>query len=287
MLSIIANAHSGKGVAKKNIKKISEFCLAQNIPYAFHFTERVGHATEIARALTGEGGEIAVLGGDGTFHEVLNGIADMERTTLGFIPSGRGNDFVRAAKCSLDPIQAVKDILRGEKKRIDYIEVGDKRCLNVAGTGLDIDVLQRVAGKTNKISYLVSLVYCLKHFSPYRVAVTVNGETHEYDCVMAGVCNGNAFGGNIRLSPLSEIDDGKLNVIVMEMPKDGKLMRVLPKFVKGKHMNLPITKHFICEEVTVQTQKPVELDGEIYYDLPLHCKVVKGGLTTYKVSGEK
>ncbi|MDE7395842.1 MAG: diacylglycerol kinase family lipid kinase [Clostridiales bacterium] len=287
MLSIIANAHSGKGVAEKNIKKIAKFCLAQNIPYAFYFTEKRGHATELARQLTATGGEIAVLGGDGTFHEVLNGIVDLENTTLGFIPSGRGNDFVRAAKCSLDPIQAVKDILRGEKKRIDFIEVGDKRCLNVAGTGLDVDVLQRVAGKTNKITYLVSLVYCLRHFDPYRVTVTVNGEAHEYDCIMVGICNGIAIGGNMRLSPVSKIDDGKLDVIVITMPENGKIMPVLPKFVKGKHMDMSITKHFVCDEVTVQTGKSVQLDGEIYEGLPLACKVVKGGLWTYKVSGEK
>lgn len=286
MLTIIANTHSGKGVAEKNVKKITQFCLAQNVPYAVHFTKAKGHAAELARALTAHGGEIAVLGGDGTFHEVLNGIADLPNTTLGFIPSGRGNDFVRAAKCSLDPVEAVKDILRGETKKIDFIQVGDKRCLNVAGTGLDVDVLQRVAGKTDKISYLVSLVYCLRHFDPYRVTVKVNGETHTFDCIMAGVCNGIAIGGNIRISPQSRIDDGKLDVIVMTMPENGKIMRVLPKFVKGKHMDMPITKHFVCDEVTVETTKPVQLDGEIYPDLPLDCKIAKGGLKTYKTASD-
>ena len=283
MLNIIANIKSGKGRGLKNVRKIVGYCLDKNIPYSLYITNKPGHATELARSLTQNGGEIVALGGDGTFHEVLNGIADIRNTTLGFIPSGRGNDFVRAAGCSLDPIKALEDILRGQTKQIDYIDVNGVRCLNVAGTGLDIDVLERVAGKTNKISYLVSLIYCLHHFKPYHVTVKVNGEEHVFDCIMAGVCNGIAIGGNIRLSPLSVIDDGKLDVIVMTMPENGKIMSVLPKFVKGKHMNLPITHRFVTDEVHIESDRPVQLDGEIYRNLKLDCKIAKGGLRTYAV----
>lgn len=267
----------------KNVRKVAEYCIAKNIPYSLHITNKPGHATELAASLTQNGGEIVALGGDGTFHEVLNGIVDMEHTTLGFIPSGRGNDFVRTAGCSLDPIRALEDVLRGETRNIDYIDVNGKRCLNVCGTGLDVKVLELVAGKTNKISYLISLVNCLRKFDPYRLTVKVNGEEHTYDCIMAGVCNGVAFGGNIRLSPASLLDDGKLDVIVMSLPADGKIMKVLPKFVKGKHMDLDITRHFVCDEVHIEGDYPVELDGEIYRNLSLDCKVVKGCLRTYVV----
>lgn len=283
MLNIIANLKSGKGRGMKNVRKVAEYCIAKNIPYSLHITNKPGHATELAASLTQNGGEIVALGGDGTFHEVLNGIVDMEHATLGFIPSGRGNDFVRAAGCSLDPIRALEDVLRGETRNIDYIDVNGKRCLNVCGTGLDVKVLELVAGKTNKISYLISLVNCLRKFDPYRLTVKVNGEEHTYDCIMAGVCNGVAFGGNIRLSPASLLDDGKLDVIVMSLPADGKIMKVLPKFVKGKHMDLDITRHFVCDEVHIEGDYPVELDGEIYRNLSLDCKVVKGGLRTYVV----
>lgn len=283
MLNIIANIKSGKGRGLKNVRKIVEYCLGKNVAYSLYLTNKPGHATELARSLTKNGGEIVALGGDGTFHEVLNGISDIQNTALGFIPSGRGNDFVRAAGCSLDPIKALEDILRGETKSIDYIDVNGTRCLNVAGTGLDIDVLERVAGKTNKISYLISLIYCLHHFKPYHVKVKVNGEEHVFYCIMAGVCNGIAIGGNIRLSPLSLIDDGKLDVIVMTMPENGRIMSVLPKFVKGKHMDLPITHHFVTDEVHIESNRPVQLDGEIYRNLSLDCKIVKGGLKTYKV----
>ena len=92
-----------------------------------------------------------------------------------------------------------------------------------------------------------------------------------------------AIGGNIRLSPLSSIEDGKLDVIVMTMPENGRLMSVLPKFIKGRHMDMEITKHFICDEVSIESNRPIELDGEIYRSLKFDCHVIKGGLKTYKI----
>lgn len=287
MLNIIANGKSGKGRGRKNVKKIVEYCMKNGIDYALYFTARRGHATEIARAISSNGeNTIVALGGDGTFHEVLNGIADFEKTTLGFIPSGRGNDFARTMGLKLKPIEALKDILRGKTRKIDYIEVGDNlRCLNICGTGLDVDVLRNVEGKTNKISYIVSLLKMVVNFKPYKVTVTAdNGESITYeDCIVADICNGKAFGGNIKISPDSKIDDGKLDLIVVTMPADGKLLPVVPKFIAGAHMNLDITHHSAVERVVVECDHAIELDGEIYEDGKLDCKIVKGGLTTFAI----
>lgn len=287
MLNIIANVKSGKGRGLKNIKKIAKYCLFHNIPYALYLTNKKGHATELASSLTKNGGTIVALGGDGTFHEVLNGIVDMENTVLGFIPSGRGNDFARSLGASLNPIEALEDILRGEVENIDYIQAGQKRCLNVGGTGLDVEVLRHVEGKTNKITYLVSLLDCLKNFESYKIKITLNGETKEHDCIIAGVCNGRAFGGNIPLAPKADIKDGKLDLVVIDMPASGKVFPLVPKFLKGRHLEFDITHYTQCDEVLIESEASVELDGEIYDDITLDCKLVKGGLKTFKLSERK
>lgn len=285
MLNFIVNGRSGLGRGSKVLNKLVKICAKRRVKYAVSYTDRAGHATEIAAKLSTEQPDsvIVAIGGDGTFHETLNGIADPKRTALGFIPSGRGNDFARAAKLELKPEKALDVILNGQPVYIDYIDVSGKRCLNVAGTGLDIDVLERVAGRNGKITYLLSLLHCLNHFQPYELSVTTDGVTTEHKCAMAGVCNGVAIGGGLMLSPLSDLSDGKLNVVIMHMPEDGKLMKVLPKFMKGKHLNLPITTHFLCDEVRVTSKsgKPIQLDGEIYRDLILDCKIVPGGLKTF------
>ena len=283
MINIIANIRSGKGLGLKSLKKVTAYCADNSIDYTLYVTNYKGHATEIARDVTKNGGTVIAMGGDGTFHDVLNGIADIEHTVMGFIPAGRGNDFTRAAGFSLNPVKALKDILAGNTKKIDYIKVSDKRCLNVAGTGLDVKVLELAYSKSG-LSYLSSLVYWLNHMIPCNATVTCDdSQPFKVGCIMVGVCNGLAFGGNIRLSPVSKIDDGFL-VIVMQMPENCKVMKVLPKFVKGKHMDLPITTHIRCKKVRVESDAKVELDGEIYDNLAFDCEVVENGLTIFAPS---
>ncbi len=286
MLDFIANILSGKGLGNKNLKKITAYCDLHNIEYSVHITNARGHASTIAKELSKNGARtIVAVGGDGTFHEILGGIRSFENTSLGFIPSGRGNDFANGMGIPLDPVKALEIILKGKHKNIDYIQVGEKRCLNIGGTGLDIDVLKRVAGRQGKITYLNSLLYCVNHFTPYRIEVTLPGEAKvEYSAVIVGICNGTQFGGGLKLSPRSKFDDGLMDLVIILMPK-GSIWPALFKFLKGKHIDLPITKTIRCEEVTIHPLdgRPIQLDGEIYENADLTCKIVKGGLKTFEI----
>ena len=283
-MDIIANKLSGKGNGEKCLNAVTKYLDEHEIAYNVHLTERTGHGKQLAEELSAAGSPVIVaLGGDGTFHEVLNGI-DFNRSRLGFIPAGRGNDFATGTGAvSLDPVKAIENIVRGEHRDLDYIQVGDKRCINVAGTGMDVDVLLKTANSHNKLTYTASLLRCLLHFKPYHVEAEVNGETTSYDCIMLGACNGTQFGGGIKLSPLSQADDGKMDVIIMTKPKRTPTLLIMPKFVKGKHMGKPYTHHIVCESIKVKTDAPIELDGEIYYDLDFDAHIVKGGLKTFAV----
>lgn len=286
MLNFIANARSGKGLGNKNLKKIIDFCNKRNIDFSVHITCAPGHAKELASTLSQTSDVIIAVGGDGTFHEVLGGIRSLEKTTLGFIPSGRGNDFAKGIGLPLDPIKAMEIIIKNKTRFIDYIQVDDKRCLNIGGTGLDIDVLKRVAGRQGKITYLKSLFYCVRHFEPYDIEVTLpDKEKVEYSAVIVGICNGKQFGGGLKLSPNSKFDDGIMELIIIKMPENKKITRPLIKFLSAKHLELPITTVIQCEEVLIHplNNRPIQLDGEIYEKSDLNCKIVKGGLKTFAV----
>ena len=287
MYNFVVNKGSGKRRGEEYLQKITEYCDARNIEYTVYQTNAKGHAEELTRNLCGEGADnVIAIGGDGTFHEALNGLVTPESTRIGFIPAGRGNDFARAAHLSLKPVEAFGDILRGDMKKIDYIDCGGRRCLNVAGTGMDVDVLQAVINKKNTISYYVSLVNCLLHFKPYNVRITTSGKTIEKSCIMVGIGNGIAIGGGMLVSPHAKIDDGKLDLMIAEK-LDRALLRILPKFIKGHHGELPELTHLDVEEVEVENYgNPIQLDGEIYENVPLHCRIVKGGLNTYKVAAD-
>lgn len=281
-IDIIANPSSGKGNGAKCLATVTRYLSERSVPYRTHSTTGVGHGKLLAQQICANGAKTVVaLGGDGTFHEVLNGV-DFAETRLGFIPAGRGNDFARGTNAaSLDPVRAVADIVRGIPKDIDYLQIGDKRCLNIGGTGLDVEVLLKTAKSKNRFTYVSSLFRCLLKYKPYPVEVTVNGETHAYNCIMAGVCNGTQFGGGIRLCPVARADDGKMDLVIMEKPKHVPTVFVMPKFVKGKHMQKPYTHHILCDSVRIATPAPVQLDGEIYYDLPFNARIVPHGLKTF------
>lgn len=293
MLNFVVNKRSGKNRGSIHLNAITSYCNEHGINYSVYETNAPGHAVKLTESICASGADnVIAIGGDGTFHEVLNGIPDLSAVKVGFIPSGRGNDFAKAAKLPLKPLDALTDILSGETKNIDYIDCGAKRCLNVAGTGMDVDVLRAVDNKNNAFSYYTALIRCLLKFDPYRVIVkakTADGKelTLKHNCIMVGICNGTNFGGGIKVAPDARIDDGKLDLLIAEKLDRG-VFRVLGKFVKGKHAALPEIKHYEVTEIDVDNcGVPVELDGEIYEGLSLKCKVVHNGLTTFKTAEER
>lgn len=282
MIDIIANRGSGKNNGEKVLQAVTGFLDEHGVSYAVHATEAKAHGTTLARELCAGGATTVVaLGGDGTFHDVLNGM-DFERARLGLIPAGRGNDFAIGTNAvALDPVEAISDIVRGEPRDLDYIQISDKRCINIAGTGLDVEVLIKTAKSKNKLSYVASLFRCLLHYKPYRIETELDGAVKQYDCIMIGVCNGTQFGGGIKVSPLSVADDGKLDVMIIEKPKGKPTIFVMPSFVKGRHIGQSYATHVICDRITINTPAPLELDGEIYNDLEFRASIVKGGLKTF------
>ncbi len=292
MYNFIVNKRSGKNRGANNLNVLTKYCNSNGIDYSVYETNARGHAMKLTQMLCENGADnVIAIGGDGTFHEVVNGITDFEKIKIGFIPSGRGNDFARAADLPLKPLEAFADIIAGETKRIDYIDVGPRRCLNIAGTGMDVDVLNAVANKRNAFSYYASLVHCLIKFDPYHVVIrakTTDGEIELVkDCIMVGVCNGTDFGGGMHIAPTAKINDGKLDLMIAEKLNRGPF-GILSKFVKGRHEKLPEITHYEITELQVDGGGcPVELDGEIYTDFPLNCKVIHNGLITFKTAKER
>ena len=192
----------------------------RGVAYELHESCDVHDAESIARRLSEAGEqEFIVLGGDGTLNEVLNGLSDPSLCKLGLIPSGTGNDFAERMGISMDAEKALLTILDGEAKPVDYIEVSGTRSMNVAGLGIDVDVLERCQrGKMRgKIKYLMSLIRSLFAFKGIRVQIESEGrETETRDVLLCAVCNGTQFGGGIQICPPADPTDGKLDVVIVD-----------------------------------------------------------------------
>lgn len=284
---IISNPAAGKRKSEKNLRLVEETFALGGAQFETHVSQGVGDATNIARALTQRGEtEIVALGGDGTLHEVLNGLADPTACNLGLIPSGTGNDFAEKIGLPMDTKKAASLILSGEAKETDYLEVSGVRCMNVAGLGMDVDVLERCkTGKLRgKIKYLLSLVQSLFSFKGYRVEIVADKIKETRNVLLAAACNGSQFGGGIRICPAAEVGDGKLNAVVVDcIGGKWKIIKAFITLLKGKILEYAATKHFLCDSLKFIPEKPctVQLDGELYTDMAFDVKL-KRGLKFYR-----
>ena len=288
MYDIIVNPIGGKGKSLKALKQVEKILSDHKQEYKIHNTERPGHATEIAAELTQKPGvKLIVLGGDGSFNEVLNGISDFGNVTLGIVACGTGNDFIRASGHPRKIKDAMDVILKGETGYIDYIDVGSRRCLNVAGAGMDVDVLIRYAEMKafhGKIKYYASLFDTLAHVKWHKLRITIDGKSMDKSVFMIGVGNGTCIGGGMPICPNAKVDDGLLSIVIVNEMKKSRIPVELPGFLSGKHIKKDYTEEYSGKEVRIEVldEGKIELDGEVIDDKVLDCKVVHNVLKVYR-----
>lgn len=288
MYHIIVNPQGGKGKSLKALTKVCKILSDNDAEFCVHHTERKGHATEIARELSHEPDcKLLVMGGDGSFNEVLCGIENFENVTLGLIPCGTGNDFVRASGHPTNIKKAMEVVLRGETDYIDYIQLTNGRCLNVLGAGMDVDVLLKYESMKHKrtLNYYMSLFYTLTHVRFHHMRVTIDGgEPMERNVFMIGIGNGQCIGGGMPVCPGAVIDDGKLQVVIInEIPKS-KILGAVLKFLKGKHVKLACTEVLEGKNVQIEIldDSRFEADGEIMSPMhTLEAQVVSNKLKIF------
>ena len=287
MYNIICNPVAGKGKTQKLLAELTSCLDARRIDYTVFRSESAGHATVLARRLARESGDGALIcmGGDGTLHEIIEGIEDFDGLKLGIIACGTGNDFAKTLGLPVGDIPAALDvILSGKSRAVDYIQLEDHRAHNVTGMGIDADVLERqrrakvFKGKTG---YYLSLIRTLFSFKWNRYEVRIDGgEPVKHTAMITAVCNGKYFGGGMLISPESDPSDGVLNVIIVNRISRLRIPFALMGFFTGKLLSFPFVTQYKCERVEFITDaRPViNADGELIYGKSFSCGVEKGKL---------
>lgn len=288
MYHLIYNPTAGKGKAQRSRAAIEGKLRALNVAYRFHETQAKGDARRIAQELTQSGErEIIAIGGDGTVHEVLNGIVNPQSVHLGVIPCGSGNDFATAAGISADPEEAMALILENAPKYTDYLECSGVRGLNVIGTGIDVEILRRCyKAKLLKgsLNYFVSLLISLIRFSLYQFTTERDERKGEHNGLIVCACNGKQFGGGIAICPDAICDDGVMNIVLVQDVRKSMVPGALIKLMGGKILRQPYTLHEHAKRLKVEFVQPapLQIDGEIYEDLPFDVQVISGELKMYR-----
>ncbi|HEX6370161.1 MAG TPA: diacylglycerol kinase family protein [Longimicrobium sp.] len=274
---VILNPAAGRGAAAR-VRGIVERGLAQaGADFTVVETARRGHAAELAEAAARDGWPaVAAVGGDGTVHEVVNGLmraADGGPSVpLGIVGVGSGNDFARLAGVPDDAVWAVRRMTEAEPRAVDVGRVGDEWFSNGVGIGLDarvaieVDRRRRFRGMA---MYLHALAGVLRAFRPPHMTVELDGErVADGPMTLVTIGNGGRHGGGFWICPDARIDDGVLDVCTCDGLGTLGILGFLPRVMRGTHTGAACVHMHLARRVRVTSPDPlpVHADGEIIAD---------------------
>ncbi len=272
--------------------------LRQNgLSFDFQYTEGAGHASELARLAASDGYRFLVaVGGDGTIHEVANGLLNSTNaytTILGIVGTGTGNDLIRSLGIPRDYIGACHNVT-GERRSlidvglIEYMNNGkpaSRFFINSAGVGFDAEVaagskkVPRFMGNT--IPFVLSLLKNLPAYRNKDVRLNIDGREESRRVLSVVVTNGAYFGGGMKIAPQAELNDRKFDVVTLGDVRKAELLQVFPRVYKGTHVTHPKVRMEKAERVTIECDKRILLqaDGEIVGEGPVTFQILPAALS--------
>jgi diacylglycerol kinase (ATP) len=267
-LVFIANPASGRGRAADLLGSLGPILRSKSVPFELHVTRRAGHAEELAASLGGRSRAVVAVGGDGTVHEVANGLRG-HRCPLGFLAAGSGNDYARMFRTARSLEARVERLLEGTVSRVD-VGVADGRIfVNSLGLGFEAEVtrcsrrIRRLRGLT---LYLAAVFSALRSYDSPRIRLYLDRrEGPEDRLLLVSVGNGKAVGGGFRLTPRARLDDQALDLcVVRHLPPLGVVASLAPALV-GAHGLLPHVRMHRVRTLEVRADRPfpLHLDGEL------------------------
>jgi diacylglycerol kinase (ATP) len=221
---------------------------------------------------------VVVVGGDGALHDVLPVVVGRD-VTVGLLPAGTGNDTARSLGLPVkDREAAMQVVLGGRTRDIDLAQTGrDEYVVTVVASGFDSKVNERANAMTwprGNMRYNISIVAELREFQPLRFDITLDGEAIKREAMLVAVGNGPSFGGGLRLCEGASMDDGLLDVVVINPLSKFKLLRVFPKLYRGTHVTIAEFERHRVREVTLSSPGIVAYgDGERLGPLPMTTTV--------------
>jgi len=238
-----------------------------------------GHGIELAKQAAEGGYDMVVaMGGDGTVHEVINGIMQIreeECPILGVVPVGSGNDFAHAIGVPMKSDHALVHALNGEASKVDLglmtDEHGKKEYFdNTLGIGFDAVVTirsHRLPLLRGFIMYLTAVIQTIfLNHNPMSMQIETEDQKWEQSNLLLTVCNGPREGGGFMIAPEAKIDDGILHYAMIKKVSRPMMFRLIPEVMNGTHGRFKQVTMGACRKMIVSADRPmyIHADGEIY-----------------------
>ncbi|RKE98813.1 diacylglycerol/lipid kinase family protein [Ichthyenterobacterium magnum] len=286
---VIINPTSGNGSCRKKWPCIKKFLEQHNFDFDFAFTQYENHSVELVHKAINKGVlNLISIGGDGTLHNIVNGIMTQNKVSsslinVGVIPIGTGNDWVKTHSIPKRVNQAIQLIKKGKTKlqdvgKIEFLN-DDKPAIyfnNLAGVGFDGYVVSKVEKykRFGALAYLTGTLLGLSSFKNFKSKVVINSkiEASKSLMVLVGLCN--YSGGGMQLTESPNAFDGLFDISIAKDFKTFDILKNVAKLFNGKIVNFKKVNTFKSQVVTIEIKQDhlpfIQADGEL---------IGKGGFT--------
>ncbi len=280
---LIYNPVAGGGRARRVLDALMPE-LARRSDLEVVATRERGHATELAHQVRDRADMVVIsLGGDGTHHEVVNGLLPGGQAALSVIPAGSGNDFAAGIGIPAAPDEALAISFAGVRTPIDVGQVGSEYFLTVVGAGFDAEVaglINRQAhgrGGSGKLMYLRGILSTLFTYRCHSLVLDVEQAGHtarERPTLLLAAGNVARYGGGIRICPGADPHDGVLQVVWIGGTGKFGTLKLLTQAYSGRHVANPLVESLqtAAFRLTGPPQLFVHADGEIVGHLPISVR---------------
>ncbi|NOZ08855.1 MAG: diacylglycerol kinase family lipid kinase [FCB group bacterium] len=284
---LVVNPHGGNARGNAILEKIKPIFEKAGAELEIKQTRYAGHARNLINSVELDGYDgFCAIGGDGTMHELVNGLltrTDGRKIPIGLITGGTGNSFMHDMNC-LDPVVAVKRILTGRRRKLDIARVDAAGEIiygfNIVGWGLptDINIRAEKMRWLGKQRYNVaSLIEVLKNTRRLaRISMDDRKIAGDYGFILG--CNTIHTGNAMKMAPLAQIDDGLIDLIIVRKASRLKLLSLFTKIFKGGHVGDPVVVYHQVKEFSIVPLEDhtLNIDGELVGSTPIHVKMLPG-----------
>ncbi len=288
---LIINPTAGRGKAGRQVPEIRRLLGPTATNWVWRYTRKRGDATALAHEAAQSGVPLIVaVGGDGTLHEVANGVLGTG-ATVGLIPFGTGNDFARSVGLYGSLEVACRAVTGGFVKHIDIGVIegagtdGPRHFLVLTGTGYDARTAQTVNEGIRHLSgplaYVWGAILTLRTFEPFALRLTLDDDSpRNVEAMFVSFANAETTGGGMRIAPGALADDGCLDICLVETVSKPALLYQLTQVFSGKHVHHPAVTMLRARTISVDADppQPLLIDGEVCGTTPAKITLLPGAL---------
>ncbi len=261
---LIVNAHAGHKQSSRIAEKVMLFLRKNGCEVDFSYTDKPGHATELASGASAGGFDLVVaVGGDGTVNEVARGLMGT-MTPMGIIPVGSGNGLARDLGISTRLHKYSHTLINGSDIPINICRVNDQRFFCTSGIGFNARIAEKMGNAASRgfLKYIQLVIRESLFYKPFQVRLSIDGETVEKSVFMITFANASQFGNNAFIAPGANMTDGLIDVVLVSSFNKIWLPVVAFTLFSKLIYRLPFVKYYRARHIILESADNLAF----YYD---------------------